>query len=183
MISVSSSYSYMSCSLTFVVLKPSSDWFLKKSWIEGTESANHYQQIHLPYVVLHFWGVWDTPISRGMDPWKLTPTVLDLVKSEIIDLMVRMIIFPSSMLQYIAVRRSRRNTAVSDSAGFHAMDLFFEITDHAFPWWKKGHDDPASRFPNTWKFIQEEMEDKVWLRWLKWNETGWNMVYKVHMMK
>ena len=40
---------------------------------------------------------------------------LDLVKSEIIDLMVRMYILQLSMLQSIAVRRSRRNTVISES--------------------------------------------------------------------
>ena len=44
--------------------------------------------------------------------------------------------------------------------GFRALDVFFEITDHSFPWWNKAHQNPASHFPNTWKFIQEEMEDK-----------------------
>ena len=43
---------------------------------------------------------------------------------------------------------------------FCAIDLFFEITDHTFPWWKKAHDDPESCFPNTWRFVKEKMEDK-----------------------
>ena len=38
---------------------------------------------------------------------------LDLVKSEIIDLMIRMYILPSSMPQSIVMRRSRRNTLIS----------------------------------------------------------------------
>ncbi len=41
--------------------------------------------------------------------------MLVLVKSEIIDLLVRMYIIPKSNLESVAVRRSRRNMPVSDS--------------------------------------------------------------------
>ena len=50
-----------------------------------------------------------------MDPRTLTPTVSDLVKSEIIEIMVRMLILPLSMLQSDVARRNIRNTAISGS--------------------------------------------------------------------
>ena len=50
-----------------------------------------------------------------MDPLALTPTVLNLVKSGIIDLMVRMYILPLSMLQSVVMRRIRRNAVIYDS--------------------------------------------------------------------
>ena len=39
-----------------------------QSWIEGTGSANQYQNIHLPYIAAHFGDVWDARVSQGMDP-------------------------------------------------------------------------------------------------------------------
>ena len=67
----------------------------------------------MPYIAVHFWDVWDAPISQGMDPRQLTPTVLDLVKNKMINLMVCMFLLPSSMVQSIATRRSRRNMVIS----------------------------------------------------------------------
>ena len=49
-----------------------------------------------------------------LDPRDVTSTVLDLVKNEIIELLVHLLILPSSMLQSINVRRSRMNMAISD---------------------------------------------------------------------
>ena len=84
-----------------------------RAWIEGGESSNQFQRLHLPYIAVHFWSVWDAPIERKIDPLKLTPTILDLVKNEIIEMLVRMYILPADMLKIIAMRRSRRNLAVS----------------------------------------------------------------------
>ena len=65
--------------------------------------------------------------------------------------MVCMFILPASMLQ---------TGELATRPGFQALDFYSEITDHFFPWWNKAYQNPASHFPNTWKFIQEEMEDK-----------------------
>ena len=85
-----------------------------RSWVEGTKKANQYQKICLPYIAVHFWNVWDGPVSRGMDPLQLTPTVLDLVKNKIIDLMVHMFLLPSSIPQSAVGWRSRRNMVTED---------------------------------------------------------------------
>ena len=55
------------------------------------------------------------PVSQGKDHIDVTPTILDLVKSEIIDLMVCRYILLASMLESIDVRRNRRNMSISDS--------------------------------------------------------------------
>ena len=91
--------------------------FYKKNWLiwlEGGETANQYQRLHLPDIAVYFWSIWDAPKERHTDPRSLTLTILDLVKNEIIELLVRMYILPKSQLQAIAVRRSRRIMAVSD---------------------------------------------------------------------
>ena len=83
-------------------------------WLEGGVTANQYQQLHLPDIATYFWDVWNAPIARGANPRDLTPTIFDLVKHEIIDLLVRMFIIPTSYLQVISVRRSKRHIDVSD---------------------------------------------------------------------
>ena len=80
-----------------------------QSWVEGIESAYLFQKIHAPYIAVHFWGVWDAPVSQGVYPRNVSATILHLVKSEIIDLMIYMYIFPVLMLESIAVRRNKRN--------------------------------------------------------------------------
>ena len=85
-----------------------------RSWIDGGQSADHYQSVHLPYIAVHFSDVWDAPVARGTDPRGITPTVLNLVKNEIIEMMVCMYHLPATMLDRIALRRSRRNMAASD---------------------------------------------------------------------
>ena len=55
------------------------------------------------------------PVSQGKDHIDVTQTILDLVKSEIIDLMVCRYILLASMLESIDVRRNRRNMSISDS--------------------------------------------------------------------
>mmetsp|Transcript_18492 Transcript_18492/g.44515 ORF Transcript_18492/g.44515 Transcript_18492/m.44515 type:complete len:185 (-) Transcript_18492:17-571(-) len=44
-----------------------------RSWIDDGASANHYQQIHLPYIVTYFKDVWDTKFKIGVP---LTPSIL-----------------------------------------------------------------------------------------------------------
>jgi len=47
------------------------------------------------WIATHFWNLWDAPVDRGAKPCTISPTVLDLVKNEIIDLLVRMFVLPS----------------------------------------------------------------------------------------
>ena len=49
---------------------------------------------------------------------------------------------------------------LSDRPGFRTLELFFEIADHAFPFWSRALKDPRSCFPNAIKHIEEEMEAK-----------------------
>ena len=79
-----------------------------QDWLEGGAVSKQYQQLHLPDIAVYFWELWDAPIERGANPRDLTPTILDLVKGEIIDLMVRMYIIPTTMLGQLSVRRSSR---------------------------------------------------------------------------
>ena len=85
-----------------------------QDWIRGGENSKAYQVVHLPWIATHFWNLWDAPVDRGAKPCTISPTVLDLVKNEIIDLLVRMFVLPSAELDNIVVRRSRRNSTVSD---------------------------------------------------------------------
>ena len=83
-----------------------------RSWIDDGASANHYQQIHLPYIVTYFKDVWDTKFKEG-DP--LTPSILDKVKSEIVEMLVRMFIISDSKLEEYTRRRSVRNRSAIDA--------------------------------------------------------------------
>ena len=67
-----------------------------------------FYQLHVSYVVVEYWGVRDAPISQTMDPTQVTPTVVDLVKNEIIVLVICMYILLTEMLQYVTARRIRR---------------------------------------------------------------------------
>jgi len=58
--------------------------------------------VHLPYIAAHFSDVWDAPVARGTDPRDITLTVLDLVKNEIVEMMVCMHHLPAAMLDRIA---------------------------------------------------------------------------------
>jgi len=102
---------------TLTQFYPDDGEFRKKAWrnwIDGGENSDTYQTCHLPHIAVHFCNAWDAPVSRGMKPEDLTPTVLDLVKREIIEMLVRMHILPKAKLQIIAVRRSNRHMTVSD---------------------------------------------------------------------
>ena len=59
-----------------------------RNWIDGGQSADHYQSVHLPYIAAHFSDVWDAPVTRGTDPRTIIPTVLNRVKNKIIEMMV-----------------------------------------------------------------------------------------------
>ena len=84
-------------------------------WIDGKEGGNLFQKEDLPVIAAYFCDVWDAPIARGTLPKDITPTVLDLVKREIVELLVRMFIVPADRLECIMVRRSRRHSLVTDS--------------------------------------------------------------------
>ena len=64
---------------------------------------DQYQLIHLPYIALHFCDVWDAPVTRGTDPRGITPTVLNLVKNKIIEMMICTHHLPATMLGRIAL--------------------------------------------------------------------------------
>ena len=83
-----------------------------RSWIDGGQSTDQYQLIYLLHIVVHFWNVSDAPVTRGADPRGITSTVLDIVKNKIIEIMVCMSYLPVTMLDRIALQRSRRNMAV-----------------------------------------------------------------------
>ena len=83
-----------------------------RSWIDDGASANHYQQIHLPYIVTHFKDVWDTKFEKGVP---LTPSILDKVKSEIVEMLVRMYIIQESKLEEYTRRRSVCNRSAIDA--------------------------------------------------------------------
>ena len=76
-----------------------------RSWIDDGESANHYQTIHLPYIASHFHSVWDTKFVSGVP---LSPSTLDNLKSEIVEMFVRMYVIPESKLEEYTRRRSVR---------------------------------------------------------------------------
>ena len=88
------------------------------AWVDGhgngSITATLYSRSHLPYIVVFFKHVWDVdlPSDISMDnAQELSSTVLEEVKNEIVDLLVKMFIIPSSKLEQLrGVRRSSRNS-------------------------------------------------------------------------
>ena len=83
-------------------------------WVAGGNNSATYQFFHLNYIAVAFPDVWDAPVGNA-GPEDLSATVLDLVKSEIIELLVRMYVLPVSHLS-TAVRRSTRRVPSADDA-------------------------------------------------------------------
>ena len=83
-----------------------------RSWIDDGESANHYQQVHLPYIAVYFKDVWDTKFEPGV---ALSPSILDNVKSEIVEMLVRMFVIPELMMEEYTRWRSVRNRSSVDA--------------------------------------------------------------------
>lgn len=50
--------------------------------------------------------------------------------------------------------------ALANRPGFRALELYRAVCDHFFPWWEAALQNPELRYPNTFKFIKEYMEDK-----------------------
>ena len=75
-------------------------------WVDGEEGGNLFQKEDLPVIAAYFCDVWDAPIARGTLPKDITPTVLDLVKQKIVELVIRMFILPAVCLDFIMVWRS-----------------------------------------------------------------------------
>ena len=93
------------------------------NWIEGGANADAFQSSHLPHIAVEFWNLWDAPVARGTQAKDITPTILDLIKHKIIDLMVRMCALPTSFLENTALRRSRRNQMMSVSDGHSDVNI------------------------------------------------------------
>ena len=85
-----------------------------QSWVNDGNNSDLYQSVHLPDIAFHFRHVWETPIHAS-GPKEISATVLDLVKAEIVELMVRMFVLPVENLETIMVRRSRR---IQSAMGF-----------------------------------------------------------------
>ena len=83
-------------------------------WVAGETGGDLFHKVDLPVIASFFWNVWDAPVSARTDPKDITPTVLDLVKREIVELLVRMYVVPANTLDCIMVRRSRRNSLVGE---------------------------------------------------------------------
>ena len=85
-----------------------------RKWVAGEADGNIFHEKDLPIIAYTFWFVWDAPIPEGTPLKSITPTVLGLVKREIIELLVRMFMIPADSLECIMVRRSRRGMSVRD---------------------------------------------------------------------
>jgi hypothetical protein len=94
-----------------------------RNWIEGGANAAAFQTGHLRWIVVEFWNLWDAPVARGTRAEDVSPTILTLVKAEIIDLMVRMYCLPKSFLESTMLRRSRRNQMSMSSDGESDVEL------------------------------------------------------------
>jgi len=84
-----------------------------KDWVEGSNPVLSalYEHDHLPYIVLHYYRYWDVTIPPNTTVTAVSSTVLELVKQEIVDLLVKMFVIPSSaMEQFSVLRRSTRNS-------------------------------------------------------------------------
>mgnify|MGYP006215368697 CR=1 FL=1 len=76
------------------------------SWIDSGDATNVYQKEHLPHIVIKYASIW----NMKFDPTaNISPSVLDQIKGEIINLLVRMYVLPRSYLGTLSVRRSRRS--------------------------------------------------------------------------
>ena len=89
------------------------------SWIDSDDAANVYQKEHLPHIAIKYASIWDVKFDPTTN---ISPSVLDQIKGEIIDLLVWMYVLPRSYLGTLAVRRSRRNAAVSDDDSEHEIE-------------------------------------------------------------
>ena len=83
-----------------------------RMWVKGEASGDIFHKEDLPVIAHYFWEVWDAPIPEGTAIKDITPTVLDLVKREIVELLVRMHMIPADRLDCMMVRRSRRHVLV-----------------------------------------------------------------------
>ena len=86
-----------------------------RQWVEGESGGDEFHKLDLPVIASYFCAVWDAPIPRGTAPNEISPTVLDLVKGEIVELLVRMFVIPAARLDIIMVRRSRRGAQIDVS--------------------------------------------------------------------
>ena len=87
-----------------------------RDWVDGGKNSDKYQIFHLIFIAAEFPDVWDAPVGNTR-PEELTPTVLELVKNEVIELLVRMYVLPVSHLPTF-VRRSTRHDTIKHSKNF-----------------------------------------------------------------
>ena len=83
-----------------------------RNWVSGGQGNGVYQYTHLPFIAFEFKDVWDAPIG-DVPANNISATVLNLVKNEILDLMVCMYIIPTSQCPD-TTRRSARNMPPND---------------------------------------------------------------------
>ena len=76
-------------------------------WADGDVAGDVFHKLDLPYIASYFGSIWDAPVPQGVAPKDISPTVLDLVKHEIIELLVCMFVLPTSNLDSTMIRRSR----------------------------------------------------------------------------
>jgi hypothetical protein len=82
------------------------------SWIHCGVAANEYQKEHLPHIAIKYASMWDAQFDSTAN-----------ISPSIIDILVRMYVLPRSYLGKLAVRRSRRNAAVSDDDSKNELEL------------------------------------------------------------
>jgi hypothetical protein len=63
------------------------------SWIDSGDAAYVYQKEHLPHIAIKYASIWDVKFDPTAN---ISPSVLDQIKGEIIDLLVRMHVLPRS---------------------------------------------------------------------------------------
>ena len=61
------------------------------NWVNGGQGSAMYQATQLPYIASAFQNVWNAPVE---DVTNISPTILDLVKNEVLDLLACMFIIP-----------------------------------------------------------------------------------------
>ena len=80
----------------------------------GDAEGRIYQTRHLPWIVAKYASFWGVKVDARISPLDIPPSVLELCRREIVELLVASFVLPASAINRVAVRRSNRHGLVED---------------------------------------------------------------------
>ena len=80
----------------------------------GDADGRIYQTRHLPWIVAKYASFWGVKVDARISPLDIPPSVLELCRREIVELLVASFVLPPSALECVAVRRSNRHELATD---------------------------------------------------------------------